>query len=98
PDIPRDPRQLARDILSGKIKLEDLQRERQRQAGAAKPPSTAKPEVRQVQIGPGTGRPVSSQMPQSPATRPPQAPPARRPPGFPSQQMPPAARRQFPAS
>lgn len=37
-DIPQDPRQLARDILSGKIKLEDLQREQQRrQAGAPKP-------------------------------------------------------------
>jgi len=34
-DIPRDPRQLARDILAGKISIEDLARERARQAGAA---------------------------------------------------------------
>jgi len=33
PEVPRDPRQLARDILSGKIKIEDLARERQARQG-----------------------------------------------------------------
>jgi hypothetical protein len=58
PDIPRDPRQLARDILSGKIKLEDLQRERARQMGAPVPP---KPPVRQVPVAPA--RPVPQVSP-----------------------------------
>jgi len=95
PEIPRDPRQLARDILSGKIKLEDLQRERQRQA--AVPPASAKQQVRQVPIGPGTGRPVSSQMPSMPGARPPQTLSSQRPTAFPPRQAPaPSARRQFP--
>ena len=34
-DIPRDPRQLARDILSGKVRIEDLARERQMRGGMA---------------------------------------------------------------
>lgn len=72
-EIPRDPRQLARDILSGKIKLEDLQRERQRQGARPPPPSTPPPPrqaptapppvmreqrpVKEVPIGPGTRMP-----------------------------------------
>lgn len=43
-DLPQDPRQLARDILSGKIKLEDLQREQaRRQAAAQRQPAEDRP-------------------------------------------------------
>ena len=41
PELPRDPRQLARDILSGKVRIEDLARQRQLRApSAAAPPRT----------------------------------------------------------
>ena len=46
PDVPRDPRQLARDILSGKVRIEDLARERQMRGGMA-PPGGAGPRMPQ---------------------------------------------------
>jgi hypothetical protein len=73
-DIPRDPRQLARDILAGKVKIEDLARERQmRGGGMAAPQQQAKiPLPRQVpapspppmQRGPVRSAPMP--MPQRP--------------------------------
>jgi hypothetical protein len=39
PDLPQDPRQLARDILAGKVSIEDLAREQaRRRAGQAPAP------------------------------------------------------------
>ncbi len=46
PEIPRDPRQLARDILSGKISVEDLAREQQRRRAAAAGGAGAQPMAR----------------------------------------------------
>ena len=83
PDVPRDPRQLARDILAGKVRIEDLARERQmRGGGAAAPggprmpqkiplPRPVPPPVQRV-----PARPVQRPMPQQrmpiPAQRMPQ--------------------------
>jgi hypothetical protein len=48
-DVPRDPRQLARDILAGRVRIEDLARERQMRGGAPAPGLQAKiPAPRQV--------------------------------------------------
>ena len=44
PDVPQDPRQLARDILSGKIKIEDLARQRQGQVRPVPPPQNRPPQ------------------------------------------------------
>ncbi|HVS70028.1 MAG TPA: hypothetical protein VHQ47_02105 [Phycisphaerae bacterium] len=101
PDIPRDPRQLARDILAGKISLEDVAREQARRAGV--PPPQARPGAIQPQKLPDR-IPLPRQIPQQPARRttpPPQ--PVRQPqarksaPTPPSQQRRPAPR-SFPPS
>lgn len=64
-DIPRDPRQLARDILAGKISIEDLAREQARRAGRA----------------PGSpGAPMPQKLPDRiPLPRPAPPPPQRKP-------------------
>ncbi len=96
PDIPRDPRQLARDILAGKVRIEDLQRERQLRGGqgggAGVPariplPRQAPPLPRPVQRAP---MPPQRSMPQ----RQPSAPmPSAR---IPSARMPMPARQSMP--
>jgi hypothetical protein len=60
-DIPRDPRQLARDILAGKVRIEDLARERQMRAGGLPTPALRQP---QAQV------PASRQAPMPPPVRP----------------------------
>ncbi len=108
PEVPRDPRQLARDILSGKISIEELAREQQRQRAAKAGGGNPAPPVQQPRVPP-----VSPQarvpQPRQPLTppgvrsvpRPPPSPPPpprpvqRQPQGFP--QMPPAQRRPTPA-
>jgi hypothetical protein len=45
-DIPRDPRQLARDILAGKISIEDLAREQQRRRAASGGGGQAMPQAK----------------------------------------------------
>jgi len=73
PDVPRDPRQLARDILAGKVRIEDLARERQLRGGGAAAPGGAgqrmppkiplpRPAPPPVQRAPA--RPVQRPMPQ----------------------------------
>jgi hypothetical protein len=66
-DIPRDPRQLARDILAGKVRIEDLQRERQARGGGS-PPGPRTPEKIPLPR-PAQARP--QQRPQTPVQRPP---------------------------
>jgi hypothetical protein len=95
PDIPRDPRQLARDILAGKISLEDVAREQARRAGV--PPPQARPGAIQPQKLPDR-IPLPRQAPQQPARRttpPPQ--PVRQPQARKSAPPPPAPQRR-PAS
>jgi len=76
-DVPRDPRQLARDILSGKVKIEDLQRERQMRAGGAPQVPAKIPLPRPVQQP--AQRPIPQQRP-APLQRPAALPrPAARP-------------------
>jgi len=59
PEIPRDPRQLARDILAGRVSLEDLAREQARRRGeAVQAPAPAAPRP-----------PVIKQQPQIPIAR-----------------------------
>jgi len=75
PEIPRDPRQLARDILAGKVRIEDLQRERQMRAGGGAPPPPRP--VARVPLP----RPVPPpQKPIPPAQRPIQRGPFQQPP------------------
>jgi hypothetical protein len=95
PEIPRDPRQLARDILSGKIKLEDLARERQRQQGGVVPPPNAPPRPRAdapipLPRPPQAQPPIPPPQPARPVARPPVSPPK------PPKQKAPKVR-QFPA-
>jgi hypothetical protein len=72
-DIPKDPRQLARDILAGKISIEDLAREQARRAGrAAAPPGVPTPQKLPDRI---------------PLPRPAQPPPAQRKPTAPAPQQ-----------
>jgi len=88
-DVPRDPRQLARDILSGKIKIEDLARERQRQAGGVVPPVRGPQVPAKIPLP----RPVQQPMARPPVVRQqpiPQRQPAR-------QQVPARTGRQVPA-
>ncbi|HVX87026.1 MAG TPA: hypothetical protein VH253_19735 [Phycisphaerae bacterium] len=75
-DIPRDPRQLARDILAGKISLEDVAREQARRAGL--PPPQARPGGIQRQKLPDR-IPLPRQLPQQPVRRPPPPQPVRQP-------------------
>jgi len=78
PEIPRDPRQLARDILAGKISIEEIARQRQARAASTAPRQIPKPAI---------APPVQRQTPQpqrpvqpAPRPRPAQAPqPQRRP-------------------
>jgi hypothetical protein len=78
PETPRDPRQLARDILAGRIKIEDLAKERQ---GTAPTQQRANPQLpdavplpRPVAHVPmGASRP--QMQPQSTLERPPQRAP-----------------------
>ena len=91
-DVPRDPRQLARDILSGKVRIEDLARERQMRAGGGggiKPvgPAARAPEriplPRQAPLRPvPPARPVQ-RIPVPPVRRPVLAPPANQTPRMP---------------
>ncbi|MGN6369942.1 MAG: hypothetical protein ACTHN5_16925 [Phycisphaerae bacterium] len=104
PEVPRDPRQLARDILSGKISIEELAREQQRQraaqAGGGNPP----PPVQQPRMAPGSPQ-ARVPLPRPPVT-PPGVRPVLRPPPPPPRpvqrpvqkipQIPPAPRRQAP--
>ena len=88
-DIPKDPRQLARDILAGKISIEDLAREQQRRRAAAGGAAAAQP-MPQANLPdrvplPRLGNPPMPPPPQS--TPPHRTPSAARP-----QQQP----RQFP--
>lgn len=93
PDIPKDPRQLARDILAGKISLEDLAREQARRRGnvPGSPPPMARPPVaRPAPASPGSESrmpapvPMQKRPPVQPAPqqqrRPAPQPPVRRPP------------------
>jgi hypothetical protein len=65
-DIPRDPRQLARDILAGKVRIEDLARERQQRTGI---PSASIPASR-VPAKIPLPRPAQPQQPPTVSTRP----------------------------
>lgn len=76
-DVPRDPRQLARDILAGKVRIEDLQRQRQaRPAGPAQQMPARQPMPRPQT--PPQQRPLQRGMP--PVQPPRQAVPRRMPP------------------
>jgi hypothetical protein len=78
-DIPRDPRQLARDILAGKVRIEDLAKERQRAAGIPAPLPRPVPERMPDKIPlPNMGRPVPPPQARRPA--PPPRPAQRQPP------------------
>ena len=81
PDVPRDPRQLARDILSGKVRIEDLARERQMRGGMA-PPGGAGPRMPQKIPLP---RPVPPPVQRVPVQRVPVRQPQRP---MPQQRMP----------
>src|SRR4051812_3972918 len=97
PDLPRDPRQLARDILSGKVRIEDLAKERQLRGPGIpppRPPGDKIPLPRPAQRPP-LQRPSAQPFPQQqrPQTRP--LPPVRTSPaprgptgGFPRPQSP----------
>ena len=80
PDIPKDPRQLARDILAGRISLEDLAREQaRRRSGPGAPVRPASniptsPDARVPAALPMQNRPQAR-----PAARPPQQAQQRRP-------------------
>lgn len=52
PNIPRDPRQLARDILAGKVSIEELAREQARRRSQTVGGPTALPPQRQAESGP----------------------------------------------
>ncbi len=93
PDVPRDPRQLARDILSGKIKIEDLARERQARQGT--PANLRSPAVPTARVPnkvplPRPASPASrAPMPQArPPLRPIPPRPQQPPPGFPQRPVP----------
>ena len=80
--VPRDPRQLARDILSGKISIEELAREQARARG---------------QKAPGLSPQMPSQRPLAPMPPPVQPPrPAMRAPAPAPRRIPQAAPRQQP--
>ena len=77
-DLPKDPRQLARDILSGKISIEDLAREQARRKAGGLPSSrpappppmqgsapAPRPAARPAPIAPEEGTvPAAQRMPQ----------------------------------
>ncbi len=74
PEIPRDPRQLARDILSGKVRIEDLARERQARQGGQGANVPARP------MPPAARVPDRIPLPrQTPVQRPPVISPNRAP-------------------
>lgn len=58
PDMPNDPRQLARDILAGKISIEDLAREQARRRGGQMP-APPQPMNRPMPAGPNRPAPVA---------------------------------------
>ena len=90
PEIPRDPRQLARDILAGKVRIEDLARERQMRGGGG----GAVPAPRVPQMIPQP-RPVPPPVQRVPVRQPQRPmPPQQR--SMPSQQRP-MPQRQMPA-
>ncbi|MCL2647093.1 MAG: hypothetical protein FWD61_08820 [Phycisphaerales bacterium] len=86
-DIPRDPRQLARDILAGKISIEELAREQARRGGATGGARVGGPPPQQVRVPDRiplprpapvqqptprpVARPVPPPIPQRPTPRPP---------------------------
>jgi hypothetical protein len=99
PEVPRDPRQLARDILSGKVTIEQLAREQQRQraaqGGANVPPLQVRPPIPPpAQARVPLPRPAAPMPGQRPVMRPPPPPP--RPMQRPAQGVP-QQRRQIPA-
>ena len=75
-DIPRDPRQLARDILAGKVRIEDLAKERQRAGGMPAPPPRPAERMPDKIPLPNMGRPAPTPQ----ARRPAPPPPPRQPP------------------
>jgi hypothetical protein len=79
-NVPRDPRQLARDILAGKISIEELAREQQRRRAGqqAAPRPQARPQERVPM--PRTAPPVQPQRPVIRQATPFPARPAQRPP------------------
>ena len=102
PDVPRDPRQLARDILSGKIPIEDLAREQARARGGAGSggrvgPVPTPPPLQQRAPTPFQPRPPvqASPMPQK-MPMPVQRPMQRAPASFPQRRPVPAPRPQPP--
>jgi len=79
---PRDPRQLARDILSGKISIEDLAREQaNRRAAGGGPPAPPRqvppPNYQRPAPSPGLGS--GQNMPPAQSMPPPQSAPRRAP-------------------
>ncbi len=72
PDMPSDPRQLARDILAGKISIEDLAREQARRRGGQQP-APPRPMNRPVIVPPAQPRMASPPIQTIPTVR--QAPP-----------------------
>ena len=74
-DVPRDPRQLARDILSGKISIEDLAREQARRRSQTVGGPAALPQ-RPVTLPPGQQArvPAPRPMPPMPPTQAPRRP------------------------
>ena len=94
--LPRDPRQLARDILSGKVKLEDLAREKARQQMPGQMPGNIQPTARVPSPRPPPPLPAQRRPIQTAPPRPP-AFPQQRPVQQPARIPPPApARQQFP--
>ena len=69
-DIPRDPRQLARDILAGKVRIEDLARERQMRAGGLPTPALRQPQARVPAPRPAPMQPPVQRAPVRPVQRP----------------------------
>ncbi len=66
-DMPQDPRQLARDILSGKISIEELARRQQQRRNIPPPQSSTNvpPTIRNIGTGP-TALPSNSRSQQDP--------------------------------
>lgn len=74
-DVPKDPRQLARDILSGKISIEDLARAQARARGgrvgpAAAPPLQQRPPMQQQPRPPMQASPMPLAQAMPPQQRP----------------------------
>lgn len=82
-DVPKDPRQLARDILAGKISIEDLAREQAKRRGAPPPPPP--PQQQQRVPAPRPAPPPAASVPPAPPPQPQRRVPPQQPTARPQQ-------------